>query len=71
MAIPIPADMMKTIRQTADDISDLRDDVVHKVRKEPMKLIGIAVGAGVVLGALTGLACYAGFARLCSNGRSR
>lgn len=64
-------DAIKTIRHKAQDLDDLRYEVVHRVRREPMKSIGIALGAGAVLGALTAFACTMGFACARANGRSK
>lgn len=50
-------DAMKTIRHKAEDLQDLRYELVHQVRREPLKAIGIALGAGAVLGAAAAFAC--------------
>lgn len=64
-------DAIKTIRHKAQDLDDLRYEVVHRVRREPVKAIGIAVGAGAVLGALATFAFTAAFACSRANGRSK
>ena len=47
----------KTIKRHAQDLGDLRHEVVHRVRREPMKAVGIAFGAGLVTGIATTLLC--------------
>lgn len=64
-------DAMKTIRHKAQDLEEMKYELVHQVRREPIKAVGIALGAGLLLGALTGVACGASLAGARANGRSK
>jgi ElaB/YqjD/DUF883 family membrane-anchored ribosome-binding protein len=44
---------VKTVKRRLQDLTDRRHEVAHQVRREPFKAIGIAFGAGVLLGAVT------------------
>ncbi len=55
-------DAIKTIRHKVEDVQDLRHEFVHQVRREPIKAVAIALGAGALLGALTAFACTAAMA---------
>lgn len=54
-----PASVMNDVRHRAFDLIDRRYDLIHQIRREPMKAMGIVFGAGVLLGAIAGLACTA------------
>lgn len=47
----------KTVRRQAQSLVDRRYDIEHKVRREPLRAIGITFGAGMILGVITGLVC--------------
>ncbi|MEO8678239.1 MAG: hypothetical protein ABI665_04285 [Vicinamibacterales bacterium] len=44
----------KAVRRSADDFADLKDEAVHRIRRQPFKSAGIALGIGVVLGVAVG-----------------
>lgn len=47
---------LKTIARRMPDAADMRDEVVHRIKREPIKAIGIAMAAGVAVGLAVGLA---------------
>lgn len=44
----------KAVRRRVDDLSDLKDEAVHRIRRQPLKAAGIALGIGVVFGVAVG-----------------
>ncbi|MGE5246602.1 MAG: hypothetical protein ACM3SQ_20430 [Betaproteobacteria bacterium] len=46
---------MKNVRRRVQGMEDLRDETIHRVKREPVKAVGIAFGAGLLLGAGVGL----------------
>lgn len=45
---------LKTVARRVRDVADVRDEVVHRIKREPIKAIGIAVAAGAVVGLAVG-----------------
>lgn len=52
-------DAMKRLRHRVEDIADLRHELEHQVRREPLVAVGLALGTGLVVGAATGWAAVA------------
>lgn len=50
---------IKTARRRVQDLADRRHELAHQVRREPLKAIGIAFGAGLLLGTVTASLCRA------------
>jgi len=48
---------LKTVRRRVEDLGDIKENVVHRMRREPVKAAGIALGIGVALG--VGVAWFA------------
>lgn len=44
----------RAIKRGTQDIVDLKDEAVIRVKREPIKAVGIAFGAGIALGAIVG-----------------
>lgn len=42
----------RTITRTVRDLEDLRDSAAGRVRKAPLTSVGLALGAGILLGAV-------------------
>lgn len=55
--VAIANNAAKVVRHRALDFLDRRYNLIHQIRREPMKAIGIVFGAGVLIGAVAGLAC--------------
>ncbi len=45
----------KTVRRRLHEAGDLRDEAIYRVKRDPLRAIGAAFGAGLLLGAATGL----------------
>ena len=45
---------LKTIARRVPDAADMRDEVAHRIKREPIKAVGIAVAAGVAVGLAIG-----------------
>lgn len=45
---------IKTIARRVPDVADVRDEIVHRIKQEPLQAIGIAVAAGTVVGLAAG-----------------
>ena len=48
----------KTVRRQAQGLVDMRYDVEHQIRREPLKAMGLTFGVGMILGVATGLVCH-------------
>ncbi len=48
---------IKTARRRVQELADRRYEFAHQVRREPLKAIGIAFGAGMLLSAVTAGLC--------------
>jgi ElaB/YqjD/DUF883 family membrane-anchored ribosome-binding protein len=48
---------MKTWKRRMQALADRRYDFEHQVRREPFKSVGIALGAGILVGAVAGALC--------------
>lgn len=48
----------RAVTQARRGLDDTRDDMVHRIKQEPMKAVGVAFGAGLCLGAATGLLAW-------------
>ena len=44
----------RAVRQARRGLDDARDDLTHRIKQEPMKAAGIAFGAGLCVGVVTG-----------------
>jgi ElaB/YqjD/DUF883 family membrane-anchored ribosome-binding protein len=45
---------LKTARRRVDELGDVKNEVIHRVRRQPVQAIGIAFAAGIVAGAVVG-----------------
>lgn len=45
---------IKGVRRGVEELGDLRDEAVHRVKRRPVKAIGIALGLGLLLGLAVG-----------------
>jgi len=41
-------------KRRAEKLADFKDEAVHRVRRQPLRALGIALGAGLVLGVAVG-----------------
>lgn len=46
--------VMRRVRHGVERLEDLRDETAHRVKREPFKAIGIAAGAGLLMGVAVG-----------------
>jgi ElaB/YqjD/DUF883 family membrane-anchored ribosome-binding protein len=46
--------MRRVRRQGVEALEDFREDAAHYVKRQPLKAVGIAVGAGLLMGAVVG-----------------
>jgi len=46
--------VVRRLRRGVEMLEDLRDETAHRVKREPFKAIGIAAGAGVLMGVAVG-----------------
>lgn len=44
----------RAVRIAKQDLTDARDDVVYRIKREPLKAVGIAFGSGMVFAAAGG-----------------
>ena len=51
---------IKTAKRRVQDFADRRYEVAHRIRQQPFKAVGIAFGAGALLGAVTAVVYRAG-----------
>ena len=45
---------MKSIKGRVEDLGDLRDEAVHRVKRQPLKAVGLVAGVCLVLGMALG-----------------
>jgi ElaB/YqjD/DUF883 family membrane-anchored ribosome-binding protein len=48
---------IKIVKRRVHDLADRRYELAHTVRREPFKAVGLAFGAGILLGAVTAAVC--------------
>ena len=48
----------RAARQARRGLDDARDGIVHRIKQEPMKAVGVAFGAGLCLSAAMGLVAW-------------
>jgi hypothetical protein len=46
---------IKTAKRRAQDVLDRRYDVIHRVRRDPVKALALVFGAGIAVGAVAGV----------------
>jgi hypothetical protein len=56
---------LKRIRRGVDTAVDLRDEAVHRARRQPLRAAGFIFGAGLLLGAAAALLGRRQIARAC------
>jgi ElaB/YqjD/DUF883 family membrane-anchored ribosome-binding protein len=44
----------RAIKRSVVELEDLQDEAVHRVRRQPLRAVGIAVGVGLVVGLAVG-----------------
>jgi len=45
---------IKSARRRVEELGDLRDEAIHRVRRQPVAAVGIAAGAGLAFGIALG-----------------
>jgi ElaB/YqjD/DUF883 family membrane-anchored ribosome-binding protein len=45
---------IESIRRGVEELGDLKEEAVHRVRRQPFKAVGVALGVGLVLGLAVG-----------------
>jgi ElaB/YqjD/DUF883 family membrane-anchored ribosome-binding protein len=45
---------IRSVRRSVEELADLKDEAVHRVKRQPFKAVSVAVGAGLVLGLAIG-----------------
>lgn len=45
---------IKSVRRRVEDLGDLKAEAVHRVKRQPFKAVGLALGVGLVLGLALG-----------------
>jgi ElaB/YqjD/DUF883 family membrane-anchored ribosome-binding protein len=45
---------IKSVERRVEELGDLKDEAAYRVKRQPFKAIGIAVGVGLVLGVAVG-----------------
>jgi ElaB/YqjD/DUF883 family membrane-anchored ribosome-binding protein len=45
---------IKSVRRGVEELGDLKDEAVHRVKRQPLKALSVAVGVGLVLGLTIG-----------------
>lgn len=45
---------MKSVKRGVEELGDLRDEAAHRVKRQPLSAVGLALGVGVVLGLVVG-----------------
>jgi ElaB/YqjD/DUF883 family membrane-anchored ribosome-binding protein len=46
--------LLKRARRTAENLEDMKDYASYQMKRQPFKAVGLAVGAGLVLGVAVG-----------------
>jgi len=41
---------IKSVERRVEELGDLKDEAAHRVKRQPLKALGIAVGVGIVFG---------------------
>jgi len=41
---------IKSVRRGVEDLGDLKEEAVHRVKRQPLQALSVAVGVGLVLG---------------------
>ena len=39
-----------SVKRRVEDLEDLKDEAVHRMKRQPLRTVGIALGVGLVLG---------------------
>lgn len=47
--------LLRRMRHGVERFEDLRDDTAHRVKREPLKAVALAAGAGLLVGIAVGL----------------
>ena len=45
---------IKSVQRRVEELGDLKDEAAYRVKRQPFKALGIAVGVGLVLGVAVG-----------------
>jgi ElaB/YqjD/DUF883 family membrane-anchored ribosome-binding protein len=45
---------IKSVRRGVEELGDLREEAVHRVKRQPLKALSVAAGIGLVLGLAIG-----------------
>ena len=45
---------IKSVQHRVEELGDLKDEAAYRVKRQPFKAVGIAVGVGLVLGVAVG-----------------
>ena len=52
---------IKSVQRRVEDLGDLKDEAIHRVKHEPLQAVGAAFGIGLALGVAVGwMACRPG-----------
>ena len=43
-----------SLKRRIEELSDFKDEAVHRVKRQPLRAVGIALGSGLVLGLAAG-----------------
>ena len=45
---------LRTVKHRLEDLGDLQEEAIHRVKRQPLRAVGIAAAAGVVVGLAVG-----------------
>ena len=45
---------IKSVRRSVEELGDLKEEAAHRVKRQPLKAVGVALGVGLVLGLAVG-----------------
>ena len=45
---------IRSVRRDVEELGDLKDEAVHRVKRQPIRAVSVAVGVGLVLGLAIG-----------------
>jgi len=45
---------MKSLRRGVEEFGDFKEEALHRVKRQPLKAVGVALGVGLVLGVAAG-----------------
>ena len=45
---------MTSLKRSVEELADFKDEAVHRVKRQPLRTMGIALGSGLVLGLAAG-----------------